>query len=295
MTDQNKARLFLLLAALLFSTGGMVIKECQLAPMQVAGARSLVAAIFLFACLPAGRRGWSRMSMSVGLFYGATMVIFVLSNRLTTSANAIFLQDTAPLYVLLASPWLLKESIRATDLLIMALIACGMSLFFSGGEANQVTAPNISLGNQLATISGLTWAATILGLRYLRRDNPKENTAAPAIIIGNVLAFLACGYSLANLDGVRGYDAVLVLYLGVVQIGLAYILVTRAVAHISALEASILLLLEPLINPIWSYARHGEQPGREALLGGALILTATILKAVFDTRRSRREKLNQSA
>jgi len=296
MTDRTNARLCLVAAALLFSTGGMVIKQCSLAAEQIASGRSLVAAIFLFACIPAGRRNWSRSSMLVALFYGATMVIFVLANKLTTSANAIFLQDTAPLFVLIVSPWLLKEKIRPTDYGIMAIIMVGMSLFFFGDEAAQATAPNPTLGNTLASISGLTWAGTIIGLRYLRSGSAtRDNTAAPAIVLGNVMAFLACGYSLLSLKGISLADAGLLLYLGVVQIGLAYILVTRAVAHISALEASILLLLEPVINPIWSFAIHGERPGQWALVGGVVILAATTLKAAVDSRHSRREKLNQSS
>lgn len=296
MTDRTQARLCLVAAALLFSTGGMVIKQCSLGAEQIASGRSLVAALFLFVCLPAGRRNWSGKSVLVALFYGATMVIFVLANKLTTSANAIFLQDTAPLYVLLVSPWLLKERIRPADFGIMAIIMVGMSLFFFGDEAAQATAPNPTLGNTLASISGLTWAGTIIGLRYLRTGSAtRDNTAAPAIVLGNVMAFLACGYSLLKLRGISLADAGLLIYLGVVQIGLAYILVTRAVVYISALEASILLLLEPLINPIWSFAIHGERPGQWALVGGVVILAATTMKAAFDSRQARRQKLNENA
>jgi len=239
----------------------------------VACFRSAIAAAALALLFPGARRLRDRRALAAGVAYSATMVLFVAANKLTTSANAIFLQDTAPLYLLLLGPLLLREPLRARDLVLAAVVALGMSLFFLGSERAVATAPDPARGNVVAAISGMAWALTIAGLRWARSSG-----MAP-VLAGNLLA-CACTLPMAlPAAGFGARDALVMLYLGVFQIGLAYVCLTRAIRHVPAFEASVVLLAEPALNPVWAYLVHGERPGGWALAGGALILAATLAGA----------------
>lgn len=269
-------RLLLVGAALLFSTGGAAIKAATLTGWQVASFRSGVAAVVLLAVLPEARRGWSWRLVPVGAAYAATLVLFVLATRLTTAANAIFLQSTSPLYLLLLGPWLLREPVRRSDLAYVLAVAGGMGLLFLGTEQVQATAPDPHRGNLLGLASGLTWALTVTGLRWLGR-RAEGNAALAPVAAGNLLAFLIALPLALPLTRVSGADVAVILYLGIVQIGLAYVFVTRAIRHVPAFEATTVLLLEPVMNPIWAWLVQAERPGAWALAGGAVILSATLL------------------
>lgn len=271
-------------AAALFSTGGAAIKATSLNSWQVASFRSGIAALAVLLLVPAARRGWTWHTFPVAVAYAATMILFVVSNKLTTSANAIFLQDTAPVYVLLLSPFLLHERIRRGDLVFMALVGVGMALFFVGGEAPAATAPNPRLGNYLALASGVCWALTVMGMRWLGQRGGGEGSALPTVVAGNSLAFLACLPLALPVQSTGPVDWAVISYLGVFQIAAAYLLVAAGIKHVSALEASTLLLVEPALNPVWAWLVHGERPGPWSLAGGALILAATLGKSWWDSR-----------
>lgn len=288
MADRTTSRLQLLGAALLFSTGGAAIKATTLTAWQVAGFRSAVAALAIVLLVPAARRGWTWHVVPVGIAYAATLTLFVTANKLTTSANAIFLQGTAPLYMLAFGPLLLKEHVRRRDLAFMAPVVLGLTLFFVGSEAPVDTAPNPGLGNLLAAGSGATWALTLVGLRWMGNRAGGEGSAIPTVVAGNLIAFLAClPLSLPVVSAGTG-DWVAVAYLGVFQIGAAYLLLTAGIRHVPALEASVLLLLEPALNPVWAWLVHGETPGPWSILGGVLILGATLARTFVDARDERR-------
>jgi drug/metabolite transporter (DMT)-like permease len=277
----NNPRLLVLAAAVLFSTGGVAIKGTALAGWQVAGLRSAFAAVAIAILLPTARMHIKPSVISVAVVYGATLVLFTLSNKFTTSANAIFIQDTAPIYVLLLGPVLLGEHLRRNDTLFMAVMAAGMAFFFIGSEPAQATAPNPSLGNSLAVAASITWALTLIGLRSLG-SNPEHGTdaAAASALVGNVMAFFCCLPMMFPWTPATPLDWIVIAYLGVFQIGLAYTLLVRATPHVPALELSLLLLLEPVLNPIWTYLVLGEQMGTFALLGATIILVATISKSL---------------
>jgi len=285
------ARLCVLAAAALFSSGGAVIKSISLAGWQVASFRSAVAAVTLLLLMPEARRRPSPRVFMVGFAYAATMVLFVLSNKLTTSASAIFLQSTAPLYVLLLSPWLLKERIRSRDLAFMAVLALGLGLFFVGLDPVSATAPNPLLGNILALLSGVFWALTVMGLRALGTaggGEGQEGSWGPAAALwGNVIAFALCLPLALPVVASRPVDWMFVGFLGVFQIAFAYVFLLRGLERVRALEASLLLLLEPVLNPIWAWLVHGERPGAWSLTGGAIILLATVVKSWLDARSER--------
>jgi len=290
MSPKGVARLQLCATAILFSIGGAGIKACALTSWQVAGFRSGFAALLILLVLPDSRRGWTWRTTLVGALYAATMILFVLANKLTTSANTIFLQSAAPLYVLLLAPWILREKNRASDLLVMVMVALGLALFFVGSEAPVRTAPAPLRGNILAVASGLMWALTIIGMRWLgREERVGGGTAAPAVAAGNLIALLVSLPFAFPVVGARPLDWGIVFGLGTVQIGLAYVLLTKAIRFVPAFEAMVLLLLEPALNPIWAWLIHGERPGSLPIVGGALILGATGLKTWIDSRGSARQ------
>ena len=282
--DRYSARLLVLAAAILFSTGGTAIKACDFTGWQIASFRSGIAAVLLLVLIPATRRGWSLRSAAAGAALGATLVLFATSNKLTTAANTIFLQSSAPLYILLLSPILLKEAARLRDGVIMILVAAGLVLFFMSSEAPQTKATDPLLGNMLAGASGVTWALTLIGLRSLGREGGTGNGVEAAVVIGNLIAFAVCLPMAVPVVESSAVDWLLVALLGVFQIGVAYWALAKGIAGVAALEASILLLVEPTLNPVWAYAFHREMPGHWAVAGGILILGATVLKSVWDSR-----------
>jgi len=274
-TSPAGARLQLLATAVLFSTGGAAIKAAGLSMWQVASFRSGVAVLALWIALPGTRRGWNRRTLLVGAAYAATMVLYVAGNKLTTAANAIFLQSTAPLYLLLLGPLLLREPVKRRDLAFGLALAAGMLLFFVGTETPLATAPDPRLGNILGAGAGLTWALTIFGLRWLGRSERGDSAAATSVVVGNLIAFAVCLPLALPVTQSTTTDWAIVAYLGLFQIGLAYVLMTRAVRRLSALEVSLLLLLEPVLNAVWAWLVHGERPAAWSLLGCSVILVAT--------------------
>ena len=277
MSSSAAPRLQILAAALLFSTGGAAIKAVSLGGWQIAAARSSIAALALALLIPSWRRGWTRRTLLVGMAYAATMILFVLGNRLTTAANVIFLQATAPLYLLFVGPLFLREKISRREIGVAVTLAAGMALFFVGFEPPQVTAPNPRLGNLLGAFAGLSWALSLAGLRWLVRA-PLTDTGDPAggaVILGNALAGLVCLPLAFPLGETGALDWTLVGYLGLFQIGLAYVCMTRGVRRVPVFEASLLLLLEPVASVFWAWLVHGERPAGWATAGCAVILTAT--------------------
>jgi drug/metabolite transporter (DMT)-like permease len=215
------------------------------------------------------------------------MVLFVTANKLTTAANAIFLQATAPLYILLLGPWLLREPLRRRDLVFMVATVGGLAMFFVGAPPRYATAPDPLRGNVLSLLAGVFWAFTVVGLRAIGRREEREAASggrggAATVAAGNVIACLACLPAALPVRASEPADWLVLAYLGVFQIGVAYLLLTAAMRRVPALEASLLLLVEPAFNPLWAWLVHGERPGGWPLAGGALILAATAWKASGD-------------
>jgi drug/metabolite transporter (DMT)-like permease len=216
------------------------------------------------------------------------MISYVVANKLTTAANAIFLQSTAPLYVLLFSPILLKESVRRRDIVFMGVLAVGMSFFFVGAQPESATASDPMSGNLVAASTGIFWALTILGLRWLGRasdDDATGPTAASAVACGNIIACLAALPMALPFGRLPASDVAVVAFLGVFQIAVAYIFMVGGMRRVDAFESSLLLLLEPILSPLWAWLVHGEQPTFWASLGGAIIISATAAFTVFGSRR----------
>ena len=282
MTDhaspRTSDRLMVLAAALLFSTGGAVVKMTSFTGPQVACTRAAIAAAALLIILPRAWRGLSWPSLLVSSAYAGTTVSFALANKMTTAANAVFLQSAAPLYILLLSPVLLNEPIRRRHLLFMAALATGMSMIVGGGQPPSTTAPEPFLGNILGILTGVFWALTVIGLRWLGREQDGEaqgQAAASAVVGGNLIASLATLPAALPLGATTAVDWAAVSFLGIFQIALAYVFLVRGVRRVGALEVSLLILLEPVLSPLWAWLIHGEQPSTLAILGGAVIVAAT--------------------
>jgi drug/metabolite transporter, DME family len=287
-TERNAARLLALAAAVLFSTGGAGIKVESFSAAQVSGVRSGIAALALLLWLRRRIR-WTPRTAAAAVVYAATLSLFVGATKLTTAANAIFLQSTAPLYVLLLAPLVLHERVRRREMVYLAAIAVGMVFCFIGRPAPTSTASDPALGNWLAIASGLAWALTLLTLRSIGRDDHLNDTTLAAVVAGNAIACLAAlPFALPMPRGTTG-EWITLVYLGVFQIGLAYVCLGSAIRRLPALEISLLLLLEPVLNPIWTWIIRGEDPGRWTILGGAVIVSATMIKLVVDARRPERE------
>ena len=270
-----RSRWFILGAAALFSTGGAAIKGTALTAFQVAGFRSAVAALALALLLPAARRGFGWDLLPAAFAYAGTLVCFVLATKLTTSAAAIFLQSTAPIWILLLAPMLLGEKIRLADLPAVGLAAVGLGLVFLGSRDPVATAPRPDLGNLLALASGLFYALLMITMRRLSRDSPAGNDRSlPATVLGNGLAFVATLPLAFPVAAVRTADIAAILYLGVIQIGLAYWLFSKGLKRLPALEVSLLVLLEPVLNPLWTWLTAGERPTALASAGGAIMIVA---------------------
>jgi drug/metabolite transporter, DME family len=274
--NRQTARLQAIAAALLFSTGGAGIKVAAFSSAQVAGLRSGIAALVLFAWLRR-RVVFTWQIAAVSAVYACTLTLFVYATKLTTAANAIFLQATAPLYIIVLAPLLLGERFRARDVVYVAALAVGMVLCFAGQPSAVATAPAPDTGHVLAAVCG----------RSVERDHASEGLGMSVVVIGNALASAASLPFAWPLPDAPFAEWATVAYLGVVQIGLAYVCLTRAMRYLPALDASLLLLLEPVLNPLWTWLIRDEYPGTPVLTGGALIIAATALKTVYDGQDSR--------
>jgi len=220
------ARWLVLASALLFSTGGAAIKTGAFGAAQVSAMRSGIAAVVLAAYLVLVRGGRLQISLGLlpaGVLYAASLTLFVAANKMTTAANAIFLQAVAPLYILVLGPWALGERWTSRDLAHVGALALGLALCFFGQQAPSLSAPDPATGNLLAALSGVTWAGTLLYLRHLGRSGADDNGGLGAVILGNAMASLVALPAAWPLPAASAGAWASVIYLGVFQIGLAYV------------------------------------------------------------------------
>lgn len=268
-------RLRVVTSAALFSTGGAAIKLCGFGPWQLAAGRASIAAIAMLILIPEARSGWTWRSPIVGICYAGAGLFFILANKLTTAASAIFIQATHPLFILALAPMLLREHVTRRDLEFMALLAVGMALLLSSPGRHFATAPNPALGNVFAAGCAVSWALTLVGYRWVVRQGGGHGAVVAAAISGNVIVCLiALPLALPLVVG-TSRDWVVLVYLGVFQLALAYVFLSRAVTQVRALEVALIGLVEPVLSSIWAWLVHGETPGIRVVLGGLVILAAT--------------------
>ena len=266
--------LLLVITALLWSMGGAFIKAVTWNPLAIAGARSAIAAVYLYLALgrPRIRLSWPLFCAAMSL--AVTMILFVTATRLTTAANAVFLQYLAPVFVAVFAPRFLGEPTLRRDWIAMLVAFSGMTLFFWGEVS--VTG---QLGNALALCSSLTFAGLPLFLRKMKGGNQAE-----ALLLGNIVAAACClpFYFQGPFPDIQGVGALLIL--GVVQIGVAYQVYARAIPHVRAIEASLIPVIEPILNPVWVFLFIGERPSSLALMGGLVVVGAATMQGVMAAR-----------
>jgi len=266
----------LLLAALCWSIAGLLFKYVEWPGLAVAAGRGIIAAGFL--TLFCGRKlrfTFSRLQVGAALAYAACTILFTLANKMTTAANAILLQFTAPVWVALLGSSLLGERTRRSDWYTIAAVLAGLGLFFYEGLQRQ----NIS-GQLVALASGVAFAAMTILMRMQKDTSPLES-----IILGNVLSFLIGAPALWFAPALPPIGWLALGLLGSVQLGLAYLLYSHALRHVTALEAVLIPIIEPILNPIWVMLVIGEKPSPLALAGGALVVGAVSLRAMLAIRQ----------
>jgi len=263
--------------ALLWSLAGIFIKLVDWHPFAIAFGRSAIAAVFMLAWVRRPRFTFSASQMLAALCYSATMILFVYANKATTSANAILLQYGEPVYVAIIGSFLLKEKPRAEHIVAFVFVAIGMGLFFAGGLGGG-SLP----GNLAAAAAGLTFAMYVILMRKQKEGSPVES-AIIAHVITAVVSFIGClflpmpSFDAKSLAAIAG--------LGVLQIGMASILFAFGIRRITALDSSLIGVLEPVFNPLWVFLATGEAPGPSALAGGGIIIAAVVGSTLFSMRR----------
>ena len=280
--------ILVLLAVLLWSTGGLFIKMTTLDAFAVNAGRSLFAAITV--AIFTYRKGLrlDRFTLLTSLLYAGTLSCFVYANKQTTAANAIFLQYTAPIYILVLSPFILKEKFRFPDLITVVFCLAGMSLFFleTPGAAENRLASNVFLGNIVALLSGIFFGLYFVFLRHPR--SLENRNPALSVFYGNLLIVLFMLPLLwQNPPAPNGKDWLAILFLGVFQIGIAYVLLTSGIAGgVRSLDASIIGFVEPLLNPVWVFLFVGETPSQWAIIGGAIIIITVVAHTIINHRKT---------
>jgi DME family drug/metabolite transporter len=263
MTPARKGAILVLAAALLWSTGGIGVKAISDRPLKVAFFRSLFAAVALLVLLRPKIPRWTPAFGAALVCYAACLTTFVVATKWTTAANAIFLQYSGVVWVLLFSPVVLHEPFRKRDAVAIGVALSGMALFFVGkfhaGGA----------GDAMAILSGVLFAGLVLALR-----SERDAGAEAAVTYGNVLACAAILPFVAHDLSLSPRSAAILVFLGFVQIAGAYVLFVRGLRRITATQASLFGMLEPIANPVWVFLFLGERPGLPALAGGAIVLAA---------------------
>jgi drug/metabolite transporter (DMT)-like permease len=275
----TRSVLYLVAAALCWSLAGLLIKHVATTwpALAIAGMRGLIAAVFLLLTERGLSFRFSRLQIIAACVYAMCTVTFCAATAMTTAANAILLQYTAPVWVALGGAWLLGERTTKADWITIVAALGGMTLFFADGLESGHLA-----GDALAVFSGVCFAAMTITMRKQKDGSPVES-----IILGNLIAFVV---GLPWIIGAPtlapiGWGSLLIL--GIVQLGISYWLYVRAIKHVSALEAVLIPVIEPILNPIWVLLALHEKPTPYAMAGGAIVLTAVTLRAVASVRARR--------
>lgn len=273
----RKAVGLLLLTALGWSLGGVLMKSVDWPPFAVGGGRGLVAAVFLLAVRGRTLRfTWTPLQLGTALAFTGCTILFAAATKLTTAANAILLQYTAPVWVALLGAWLLGERARRADWWTIAVTFVGMGVFFYDGlKFNNLT------GILLAIASGVSFAVMIVLLRKQGAGSTIE-----AVILGNLLGFLIGLPAMCSAPWPDQRSLVALLLLGVVQLGIPYLLYSHAIRHVTALEAVLIPVIEPILNPIWVLLVVHERPSPLSLLGGGIVLAAVTWRAITSVRQA---------
>jgi drug/metabolite transporter (DMT)-like permease len=271
----KKGALLLLMTAALWSLGGLWVKFIDWNPVAIAGARSLIAFVVIAAVMPKALSQLTWGAVPGAIAYAAVMLLFVLATKLTTAANAVFLHYTAPIHIALIGPWLLGERARWRDWVLIAMALGGVALFFCD---------ELDLKNRWGLLAGLGSGFCSAWLIMLMR---RARTASPEAVtqLGNLLALAAASPWLFPVQKLQ-QNGLWLLMLGGVSLGIPYLLYSRAIREVKALDATLITMIEPILNPIWVMAAAHEYPSGWSLVGGILVLSTSLARSVLSSREA---------
>jgi drug/metabolite transporter (DMT)-like permease len=267
---RSVALLFLVLTAILWSAGGLLIKLVSLNPIAIAGLRSIIAALLILCFIKKPDFRFTPIKFAAAFMYAATVISFVCATKMTTAANAIIIQYTAPIYVIIFGALFLKEKVKWYDVTTIFIILGGMILFF----IDKLSLSGL-MGNLMAAFSGIAFAFTILLLKLQKDDSPLNR-----IFWGNVLtAIIAIPFMFQAMPDTKSLIGIGLL--GVFQLGFSYILFTIAIKNVSALEAVLIPMIEPILNPIWVAIFLNEIPSVFSIFGGLIVVSIITLRCTY--------------
>ncbi|MDP6339055.1 MAG: EamA family transporter [Candidatus Marinimicrobia bacterium] len=271
----STAHILLIIAALLWSLGGVFIKWLDMHPLAITGSRSLIAAIVFLIYIRRPRFVWNKYTVTGVLAYCGMVLLYVTSIKLTTAANAIFLEFTAPIYVVIFGFYILHERVTKFDWLAMGIIFIGLGLFFM----DELTFYGF-WGNIMALGAGVCLALVTVIVR-----KEKESSAFEIVLFGNLITAVLCAtFVFDAVAESQVSDWLIILGLGVVQLGIPYILYTIALNHVPAIDAILVSMIEPVLNPVWVFLFVGEAMGEWAVAGGALVIIGSLGRAFIKQR-----------
>ncbi|MGI6124845.1 MAG: DMT family transporter, partial [Acetivibrionales bacterium] len=285
--NKNKkvsAIILLVVTATMWSLGGLLIKSINAHPLAIAGTRSAISCIIMILYVKKPKFNWSFTQIAAGVAYASMVITFVFSTKLTTAANAILLEYTAPIFVALLSAWMLKEKPKAIDWVTIMLVFGGMVLFF----LDSLDAKGFA-GNIFGLLSGISYALFTVFMRMQKNGSPIES-----VILGNAIsAIVGIPFIFMSVPDFKGW--LFLVILGVVQLGIPYIMYSEAIKNASALEASIITMIEPILNPIWVVLIIGEIPGVLSIIGGIIVIATVAIRCVIlsSTKHTDEENLNE--
>lgn len=273
--SKKRAIIYMILASLFWSIAGLFIKQLAWHPIVIAGIRSLIAGSFMALFLKGTFIQFNKKMWLGAICYVFVAALFVIANKLTTSTNAILLQFTAPIWVLLLNAAIDKKRPPLRDAIVIIIVMLGMVLFFLG----DLKAGNIT-GNILAILAGVALAFMILVMNGKDRVNPLLMT-----VMGNGLLFvLSLPFIFIYPPSITLSSVSKILVLGIFQLGMGYILFTKSVRYVSSLEASLLMVIEPLLNPLWVLLIIGEKPSIYAVYGGVVVVSAIVWHQLYSAK-----------
>jgi drug/metabolite transporter (DMT)-like permease len=269
----NRYVFLLLLSAFLWSLGGVLIKIIDWTPLGIAGVRCLLGGLLMMVCCRSAWRNLSWAAIPGAIAYSATVLLFVVATKLTTAANAIFLQYTAPIYIAIIGPWYLREKTNRRDWIFVLIAVAGVALFF----LDQLSFSGF-YGVLAALASGFSFAWMTILLRRQRQASPES-----VILLGNILSALIALPWCLDLSAILRNAPGLVA-LGVVQLSVPYLIYARAIRHVRALDAALISTIEPILNPLWVMLAVSEKPAPWALVGGTIVLVSAFLRSFLAAR-----------
>ncbi len=271
ISEHNKGILAVFLTAILWSSGGLFIKLISLDSMELSFFRCAIAAVVFALMFRKRILKLNSLALLNSFAYAAVLILFVLATKTTKAANAIFLQSTAPIYVLIFEPLLTKTKWERINIITIVVCFLGMILFFMGDLT-----PGDIKGNIAALLAGVAFAAFFLGMK---KNEPQYGESS--IFYGNVIVALICIPFITDINSISVQDFAMVSFLGVFQIAFAYALFSYGLKRIIAVEASIISMFEPVLNPIWVFIGYGEVPSFYAIIGGIIIMTAITVRTLI--------------